>query len=145
MVEDTTREQGDLDSQFKETVQRAVTKLVVKEVVEKPTLDDQNKTFRTRLVSVWMLSNAVLAVSIQNINGLQSTTDEEADEEALRSKQNFYFAVILYSTFGLSMVRFIGVSFFIYLLPPGTRAERLSIQCLYYFLKRNLFRWCRRN
>lgn len=111
VVDDTTREQGDLDAQFKETVQRAVTKLVVKEVVEKPTLDDQNKTFRTRLVSVWMLSNAVLAVSIQNINGLESVSDAEADEEALRSKQNFYFAVILYSTFVLSMVRFIGVSF----------------------------------
>lgn len=58
-----------------------------------------------------MLSNAVLAVSIQNISGLRSTTTEAADEEALRNKQNFYFAVILYSTFGLSMVRFIGVSF----------------------------------
>ena len=84
----------------------------MKEVVEKPTLDDQNKTFRTRLVSVWMLSNAVLAVFIQNINGLETASDANADEEALRNKQNFYFAVILYSTFGLSMVRFIGVSFF---------------------------------
>jgi len=125
VVEDTTRNQGDLDDQFKDTVQRAVTKLVVKEVVEKPTLDDQNKTFRTRLVSVWMLSNAVLAVFIQNINGLETAADADADEEALRSKQNFYFAVILYSTFGLSMVRFIG--------------------CLFYFFKRNLFRCCRRN
>lgn len=125
VVEDTQRDQGDLDTQFKETVQRAVTKLVVKEVVEKPTLDDQNKTFRTRLVAVWMLSNAVLSVAIQNINGLPNTTNPESDEAALRNKQNFYFAVILYSTFGLSMVRFIG--------------------CLYYFLKRNLFRCCRRN
>lgn len=108
VVEDTTRDQGDLDSQFKETVQRAVTKLVVKEVVEKPTLDDQNKTFRTRLVSVWMLSNAALAVAIQNINGLE--TNATTDEAELRTKQNLYFAVILYSTFGLSMVRFIGVS-----------------------------------
>lgn len=111
VVEDTTREQGDLDSQFKETVQRAVTKLVVKEVVEKPTLDDQNKTFRTRLVAVWMLSNAILAIAIQNINGIRNESDPNADEAALRSKQNFYFAVILYSTFFLSMVRFIGVSF----------------------------------
>ena len=118
MVEDTTREQGDLDSQFKETVQRAVTKLVVKEEIEKPTMDDQNKTFRTRLVSVWMLTNAVLAVSIQNINGLANTSDPDADEEALRSKQNLYFAIILYSTFGLSLIRFIGVSFGLVYLPP---------------------------
>jgi chitin synthase len=147
VVEDTTRSQGDLDDQFKETVQRAVTKLVVKEVVEKPTLDDQNKTFRTRLVSVWMLSNAVLAIAIQNLNGLPDENDPEADEEALRAKQNLYFAVILYSTFGLSMVRFIGVSFsFTRLLPlrKGTNSG-FYFQCLYYWLRRNLFRWCRRN
>ena len=91
-------------------------------------MDDQNKTFRTRLVSVWMLSNAVLAVTIQNINGLRNESDPDADEEALRSKQNLYFAVILYSTFGLSMVRFIGVSSkSMLLLPPGKRAK----ECFY--------------
>jgi len=87
-------------------------------------MDDQNKTFRTRLVSVWMLSNAILAITIQNINGLKNESDPDADEEALRSKQNLYFAIILYSTFGLSMVRFIGVSFEFILLPlPGKRAK----------------------
>lgn len=147
VVEDTTRDQGDLDNQFKETVQRAVTKLVVKEVIEKPTLDDQNKTFRTRLVSVWMLTNAVLAVSIQNINGLRNESDPDADEEALRSKQNLYFAVILYSTFGLSFVRFIGVSFDLaHLLPHRERTKgRFCFQCLYYWFRRNLFRFCRKN
>jgi len=146
VVEDTTREQGDLDSQFKETVQRAVTKLVVKEVVEKPTMDDQNKTFRTRLVSVWMLSNAILAITIQNINGLRNEDDPEADEEALRSKQNLYFAIILYSTFGLSLVRFIGVSFGSARFSPGKRAKgHFYFQCLYYWFRRNLFRWCRKN
>ena len=77
-----------------------------------------------------MLSNAVLAVTIQNINGLPNTSDPDADEEALRSKQNFYFAVILYSTFGLSMVRFIGVSFcFVRLLPPGKRTDDRFSAC----------------
>jgi chitin synthase len=110
VVEDTTRVQADLDEHFKETVQRAVTKLTVKEVAEKPTLDDQNKTFRTRLVTFWMLSNAVLALSIENINGLANTNNPQADQAALQRKQNSYFAVILYSTFALAMVRFIGVS-----------------------------------
>jgi chitin synthase len=125
VVEDTTRPQADLDEHFKETVQRAVTKLEVKSEIEKPTMDDQNKTFRTRLVAFWMLSNAALAISIENLNGLPNLQDAEADEEALQLKQNTYFAVILYSTFALAMVRFIG--------------------CLYYFFKRNLFRCCRRN
>ncbi|KAF9247266.1 glycosyltransferase family 2 protein [Melanogaster broomeanus] len=125
VVEDTHRIQEDVDAAFKETVTRAVTKVEVKEVVEKPTMDDQNKTFRTRLVACWMLSNAGLAVAIENINGLTTAADAVEDENELRSKQNIYFAVILYSTFGLAAVRFIG--------------------CLFYWFKRNLFRCCRRN
>jgi len=125
VVEDMTKAQADLDAHFKETVQRAVTKLEVKEEIETPTLDDQNKTFRTRLVAFWMLSNAALAISIENLNGLPNLANAEADEEALMKKQNTYFAVILYSTFALAMVRFMG--------------------CLFYFFKRNLFRCCRRN
>ncbi|KAG5343093.1 hypothetical protein C0989_000083 [Termitomyces sp. Mn162] len=108
VVVDTARVQEDVDAAFKETVSRAMTKLIVKEDVEKPTMDDQNRTFRTRLVAAWMLSNATLAIAIENINGLPSD-NPEADEASLRQKQNFYFGVILYSTFGLSAVRFLGV------------------------------------
>ncbi|KAH9483069.1 Chitin synthase, class 1 [Psilocybe cubensis] len=124
VVEDQTQAQADVDAAFKETVTRAITKINKKEVPEKPTLDDQNKTFRTRLVAVWMLTNATLAIAIENINSVPSQ-DLEKDEQALAKKQSTYFAFILYSTFGLSAVRFAG--------------------CLYYFLKRNLFRWFRRN
>jgi chitin synthase len=124
VVEDTMKPQEDVDAAFKETVTRAVTKVVVKEVIEKPTMDDQNKTFRTRLVACWMLSNAALAVAIENINGLPSKNQLE-DQVELVQKQNTYFAIILYSTFALAAVRFTG--------------------CMYYFFKRNLFRFCRRN
>ncbi|GJE84976.1 glycosyltransferase family 2 protein [Phanerochaete sordida] len=124
VVEEATRNKEDLERHFKETVTRAVTKLEVKEEVEKPTMDDENRTFRTRLVACWMLSNAGLAVAIENLNGLPSN-NEQADEDALHHKQNIYFSVILYSTFGLAFVRFSG--------------------CLWYFFKRNLFRFCRRN
>lgn len=99
-----------MDAAFKETVTRAVTKIEVKEEVEKPTMDDQNKTFRTRLVASWMISNAALAVAIENINGLTSVQDAALDQQELQTKQNSYFAVILYSTFGLAAVRFTGVS-----------------------------------
>ena len=109
VVQDTERVQEDLDAVFKETVTRAVTKLDVKEVPEKPSMDDQNKTFRTRLVVFWMLSNAGLAVAIENINGLTSSDNETEQEADLRKKQNIYFAFILYATFALSAVRFMGV------------------------------------
>jgi chitin synthase len=124
VVEDTTRPQEDVDAAFKETVTRALTKVHVKEVREKPTLDDQNKTFRTRLVAFWMLTNAALAIAIENINGLPDP-NFQLEQAELRQKQNIYFSVILYATFGLSAIRFLG--------------------CLFYFLKRNLFRCCRRN
>jgi len=119
VVDDIEKNQADIDVAFKETVDRAVMKLDKKEEREKPTLDDQNRTFRTNFVAFWMLSNAALAVAIENINGLGTTETQE------RTKQNIYFSIILWSTFGLAMVRFIG--------------------CVYYFFKRNLFRCCRRN
>jgi chitin synthase len=125
VVEDVTKAQDDVDAAFKETVTRAITKVQVKEEIEKPTMDDQNKTFRTRLVSAWMLSNATLAIAIENINGLPNVNDPLSDERRLAERQNAYFGFILYATFGLSAVRFTG--------------------CLYYFFKRNLFRFCRRN
>ncbi|RPD66734.1 chitin synthase [Lentinus tigrinus ALCF2SS1-7] len=124
VVEDTTRNKEDLDAAFKETVTRALTKLQTKEEIEKPTMDDENKTFRTRLVAFWMLSNAGLAVAIQNLNGLGSG-NEQTDKTTLQERQNIYFSVILYSTFGLALVKFIG--------------------CLFYWFRRNLFRCCRRN
>jgi len=125
VVQDTERVQEDLDAVFKETVTRAVTKVDVKDVPEKPSMDDQNRTFRTRLVGFWMLSNAGLAVAIENINGLTTSNNETAQEDDLRKKQNDYFAFILYATFALSAVRFMG--------------------CLFYFFKRNLFRCFRRS
>ena len=85
VVEDTTRNKEDLDATFKETVTRALTKLDTKEVVEKPTMDDENKTFRTRLVSLWMLSNAALAVAIESLDGI-STGSEQIDEAKLQKK-----------------------------------------------------------
>jgi len=121
VVEDQTAEQADVDAAFKETVTRAITKIVKKEVVEKPTPDDQNKTFRTRLVAIWMLSNASLAIAIEGINGPTNSTDEQA----LKAKQSIYFGVVLYWTFALSLVRFIG--------------------CLYYITKRSLFHFFRRS
>lgn len=144
VVEDTVKVQEDVDAAFKETVTRALTKVVVKEVVEKPNQDDENKTFRTRLVATWMLSNASLAVAIENLNGLPNAKDPNQDLQHLRDKQNTYFGFILYATFGLAAVRFIGVR------RSLSRSSHLDAnpsfsQCVFYFFKRNLFRFCRRN
>jgi chitin synthase len=96
---------------------------------------DQNRTFRTRLVIAWLLSNAGLAIVISSINGLDQTkllveaclpggdaqlaemnrtcivTALNTDSREVQSKQQVYFKYLLWATFGLSSVRFIGVSF----------------------------------
>lgn len=125
VIEDTAKVQDDVDAAFKETVTRALAKIVKKEEVEKPTMDDQNKTFRTRLVALWMLTNAALAIAIAETNSLPNPNDLAADLERLQKKQSVYFSIILYTTFVLALIRFIG--------------------CLFYFFKRNLFRLFRRD
>ncbi|MBW0460743.1 hypothetical protein O181_000458 [Austropuccinia psidii MF-1] len=105
-VNDVIRTEEDLDANFKAVVGRAITPWSAVEEAEKPTEDDGNKTFRTRLVSVWMLSNAALSVAIANVNGLNTSVQDE------EKKQSRYFNFILWSTFGLSAIRFIGSTYF---------------------------------
>ncbi len=90
-----------------------------------------------------MLSNAALAIAIENINGLPSS-DTATDDAELQAKEHKYFTFILYSTFGLSVVRFIGVSPPIYMV-YASRTNRGLMQCVYYLVKRNLFRFFRRS
>ena len=91
-------------------------------------------------MGVWLLSNAALAISIQTLNGLDKTPElvesclkdtgfnanngsiivpingtciEDAlsqNADNLQDKQQEYFKYLLWATFGLSAVRFIGVS-----------------------------------
>lgn len=75
-----------------------------------------------------MLSNAALAIAIENINGLPNA-NEELDEEKLIQRQNTYFAFILYSTFGLALVRFTGVSLFSF-HPPFFNTDSAPVSVL---------------
>lgn len=51
---------ADIDFTFKATVLRAVEPFDEVEEREEPTMDDRNKTFRTRFICVWLLMNALL-------------------------------------------------------------------------------------
>ncbi|KAF5309755.1 hypothetical protein D9611_013634 [Ephemerocybe angulata] len=130
-VEDITNTQEDIDFFFKETVVRALAKVEQTEVVEKTTVEDDNKTFRTHLVSAWLISNAILALAIQNLGGWLNINDNinpakvAAFNKQAGDKRNIYFAFILYATLGLSLIRFIG--------------------CIFYWVRLNMFALCRRN
>jgi len=123
VVEETEKTAEDLEIAFKETVQRAMRPMDdVGEAVEKPTMDDENKTFRTRLVAFWCITNAALVVAIENVNGLQdSSAAAEAAEQ--QNKQSTYFKIILWATAGLSAVRFLGALWF-WIIRQSTRCCR---------------------
>ncbi|KAL5480663.1 hypothetical protein ACEPAI_9603 [Sanghuangporus weigelae] len=90
---------------------------------EEPTSDDKDRTVRTLVSGAWLMSNIILAISIQNETGL-SSGDYKADKESLQKKQRVYFKVILFSTFGLAVFRLFG--------------------CIFYFVERVLPRYFRR-
>ena len=68
VVEEPDKPQADIDSQFEVTVKRALATYVEPVVVEKKTLEDSYKSFRTKLVASWIFSNALLAVVITSDN-----------------------------------------------------------------------------
>lgn len=133
----------DVDVAFRETVTRAITKFDVKKTPERLTLDDQNKTFRTRWVVLWVLSNAALAIAIGDIN-VSEAGDMSVHNARLYRKQDIYLTTVLYLNFGLSAFRFAGVCSTVY-LPPETSPDPVSFKCIYYLFMRNLCRICRRN
>ncbi|KAE8209951.1 hypothetical protein CF327_g6124 [Tilletia walkeri] len=111
-VEEIEREQADIDNNFKQVVSRAVAPMKQVEADEKPTADDSNKTFRTRLVAFWLLTNGALAVAVENVNGLNRGQSAAEVEREQNTKQSYYFQAILWTTFGLSAFRFIGALVF---------------------------------
>lgn len=64
VVEEIDRSQADIDSQFQETVKRALAPYVPPVENTKKTLEDSYKSFRTRIVLFWIFSNALLIVCI---------------------------------------------------------------------------------
>lgn len=64
VIEEPDKPQADIDSQFEITVKRALSEYHPPVVVEKKTLEDSYKSFRTKLVTAWIFSNALLAVGI---------------------------------------------------------------------------------
>jgi len=111
VVQDTELVQENLDVVYEKTKGRALTEVEAKEVPQKPSIDDQSKGFRTRLVVLWILTNGVLVGVVQNMDGLAG--DCPTTEQSLRKKQSIYFAFIMYIGLALSGVRFAGVSGFL--------------------------------
>lgn len=68
IIEEPEKPQADIDQQFEVTVKRALAEYKPPVLIEKKTLEDSYKSFRTRLVTAWIFSNALLAVVITSDN-----------------------------------------------------------------------------
>lgn len=75
VIEEIDRPQADIDSQFEITVKRALTPYVEPSNKESKSLEDSYKSFRTRLVTAWIFSNALLVVGITDNNLNQLALD----------------------------------------------------------------------
>ena len=108
VIEEVDLPQADIDSQFEQTVKRALTPFVAPKEDSKKTLEDSYKSFRTRLVTFWIFSNALLAVGITSDNfdkfGFTSTSTTRTAN---------FFRALLWATAGLSFVRFLGCLWFL--------------------------------
>ena len=68
VIEEPDKPQADIDSAFEVTVKRALAPHVEKKEDEVRSLEDAYKSFRTKLVTAWIFSNALLAVGITSTN-----------------------------------------------------------------------------
>ena len=126
VIEEPDKPQADIDSQFEVTVKRALEKYVEPTVVEKKTLEDSYKSFRTKLVTAWIFSNALLAITITSEDitrfgcSVSLTLFDHFVTILLIKSQNGannrtqrFFQALLWATAFLSLVRFIGCCWFL--------------------------------
>lgn len=74
-IEEVDKSQADIDSHFAKTVKLALMPFVEQVEGDERSLDDSYKTFRTNLVLLWTLSNAiiVLCITCESLNGISFT------------------------------------------------------------------------
>ena len=107
VVENMIKDQVDLDAHFKETVARVIAKPKkaekgAKKLVER-NRDDENRTFRTNLILLWLITNAFLAAVVTYVSG--SSTGTATTTPNTDTRQANYFKFILWSTFGIAAFR----------------------------------------
>ena len=101
VIEEVDLAQADIDSQFEQTVKRALTPYVAPKEESKKTLEDSYKSFRTRLVTFWIFSNGLLAMAITS----DSVDNFGFSNQATTRTANFFHALLL-ATACLAFIRF---------------------------------------
>lgn len=108
VVEEVDLAQADIDSQFEKTVKRALTPYIAPKEETKKSLEDSYKSFRTRIVTLWIFSNALLAILITSDNASEFGFTSGASTRTV----NFFHALLI-ATAVLSIIRFSGCLWFL--------------------------------
>ncbi|CAJ2502942.1 Uu.00g103360.m01.CDS01 [Anthostomella pinea] len=107
-IEEVEKPQEDIDSQFEQTVKRALAPFKEEVEVETKDLDDSYKSFRTSLVITWLFTNMALIVGVTSDSlatfGIGGKTSDRTAA---------FFKFLLIATALLSLVRFIGCCWFL--------------------------------
>ncbi|KAI2473149.1 glycosyltransferase family 2 protein [Annulohypoxylon bovei var. microspora] len=107
-IEEIDKPQEDIDSQFEQTVKRALAPFKPEEEADHKDLEDSYKSFRTSLVITWLFSNCALIVGVTSDQlstfGIGGTTSDRTAQ---------FFKFLLICTAALSLVRFIGCCWFL--------------------------------
>ncbi|CRL22432.1 Chitin synthase [Penicillium camemberti] len=108
VIEEIDKPQADIDSQFEATVKRALTPFVAPVENDEKTLEDSYKSFRTRLVTFWIFSNAILAVCITS-----ESVDKFGFSNTATTRTARFFQALLWSNAAVALFRFIGCCWFL--------------------------------
>jgi len=105
------QDDGDLnaqyDSELKIFSQKAVKEVKPPNPAEKQ--EDYYKSFRSNVVTAWMITNFILVAAVLNIAGFDRINVHDTEQQ----NSTIYLAVILWSVAGLSLFRFIGACWFL--------------------------------
>ncbi len=108
VIEEVDLSQADIDSQFEQTVKRALTPYIAPKEETKKTLEDSYKSFRTKLVTFWIFSNALLAIII-----VSEAVDKFGFSTQATARTAWFFHALLLATAVLSLIRFTGCVWFL--------------------------------
>ncbi|KAI9818665.1 MAG: Chitin synthase, class 2 [Phylliscum demangeonii] len=108
VIEEPDKPQSDIDSLFEETVKRALAPYKPPKDDSKPTLEDSYKNFRTRLITVWIFSNALLSIVIT-----QDSVNKFGFASSATARTQTFFHALLYATAVLALIRFVGCCWFL--------------------------------
>jgi chitin synthase len=105
------QDDGDLNAQYDSELKVFATKAEKEFKPQSPAdkQEDYYKSFRSNVVTAWMVTNFILVAAVLNISGFQRINVDVTESQ----NSTIYLNVILWSVAGLSLFRFIGACWFL--------------------------------